>query len=35
MKERPDYGKFKRVIMKIYGKSDERFAHYFKTKRNN
>ena len=30
-----DYGKFKRVIMKTYGKNNETFAHYFKTKKRN
>jgi hypothetical protein len=34
MKERLDYGKFKSVIMKQYGKNHETFAHYFKTKKN-
>lgn len=33
MKERMDYGTFKRVIMKKYGKKHESFAHYFETKR--
>ncbi len=35
MKERLDYGTFKRVIMKTYGKDHENFAHYFKIKRSN
>jgi hypothetical protein len=35
MKERLDYGKFKRILMKIYGKDHESFAHYFKTIRKN
>ena len=34
MKERLNYGKFKRIIMKKYGKAHETFAHYFTTKRN-
>lgn len=34
MKERLDYGTFKRVIMRKYGKEHEAFAHYFKLKRN-
>jgi hypothetical protein len=32
MRERLDYGSFKRIIMKKYGKSSESFAHYFATK---
>lgn len=35
MKERLDYGRFKQIIMKKYGKDQETFAHYFKHKRNN
>ena len=34
MKERLDFGTFKRKIMKKYGKENEIFAHYFKLKRN-
>jgi hypothetical protein len=30
MRERLDYGTFKRVIMKKYGKEHKTFAHYFK-----
>jgi hypothetical protein len=33
MKERLDYGTFKRVIMKTHGKHNEIFAHYFEIKR--
>jgi len=32
MRERLDFGTFKRVIMKKYGKEHETFAHYFKKK---
>ncbi len=32
MKERLDFGTFKNVIRKKYGKDDEKFAHYFQTK---
>jgi len=32
MKERLDFGKFKRIIMKTYGKDHETFAHFFKKK---
>jgi hypothetical protein len=32
MRERLDFGTFKRVIMKKYGKEHETFAHYFKQK---
>ena len=32
MQERLDYGTFKRIIMKKYGKNHESFAHYFKFK---
>jgi hypothetical protein len=35
MKERLDYGKFKRTIMKTYGKDHELFAHYFEIQRKN
>jgi len=35
MKERLDYGTFKQVIMKKYGKDHETYAHYFKTIKNN
>jgi len=31
MRERLDYGSFKRIIMKKYGKSNETFAQYFMT----
>jgi len=34
MRERLDFGTFKRSIMKKYGKENEKFAHYFKLKRN-
>ncbi len=34
MRERLDFGSFKRVIMKQYGKERETFAHYFKQKKN-
>ena len=34
MRERLDFGKFKRIIMKKYGKENETFAHYFQLKRN-
>lgn len=30
MKERLNFGKFKRIIMKRFGKDHETFAHYFK-----
>ena len=33
MRERLDFGTFKRVIMKQYGKDNETFAHYFKQKK--
>jgi len=33
MKERLDYGTFKRVVMRTYGKDHETYAHYFKLKR--
>jgi len=29
MRERLDFGTFKRIIMKKYGKEHETFAHYF------
>jgi hypothetical protein len=32
MRERLDFGTFKRVIMKKYGKEHGTFAHYFKQK---
>jgi len=32
MRERLDFGTFKRVIMKKYGKSNKIFAHYFMQK---
>jgi len=32
MRERLDFGTFKRVIMKQYGKEHETFIHYFVTK---
>lgn len=35
MKERLDFGTFKRIIMKKYGKENVNFAHYFKFKRSN
>jgi len=35
MRERLDFGTFKRVIMKKFGKDDETFAHYFITKMKN
>lgn len=35
MKKRLDYGSFKRVIMKKYGKNHEAFAAYFQKTRNN
>ena len=35
MRERLDFGKFKRIIMKKYGKENETFSHYFKFKRSN
>jgi len=34
VKNRLDFGTFKRIIMKKYGKENETFAHYFKLKRN-
>ena len=34
MKERLDYGTFKKIIMQNYGKNNETFAHYFELKRN-
>jgi hypothetical protein len=33
MKERLDYGTFKRVIMKKYGKDNDIFTHYFEVVR--
>ena len=33
MKERLDFGTFKKVIRDKYGKNDEAFAHYFSLKR--
>ena len=33
MRERLDYGSFKRIIMKKYGKEHETFAQYFKQKK--
>jgi hypothetical protein len=33
MKERLDYGAFKKFIRGTYGKENETFAHYFKLKR--
>jgi hypothetical protein len=33
MKERLDFGKFKKILLKTYGKDHELFAHYFKIKR--
>jgi hypothetical protein len=33
MKERLDFGKFKKIIMNNYGKENDTFAHYFKLKR--
>jgi len=35
MRERLDFGTFKRVIMKKFGKDHETFAHYFITKMKN
>jgi len=35
MKERLDFGAFKTIIMKEYGKNHETFAHYFEKKRIN
>ena len=32
MRERLDYGSFKRIIMQKYGKTQDSFAHYFKKK---
>jgi hypothetical protein len=32
MQERLDFGTFKRIIMKKYGKEHESFAHYFTLK---
>jgi hypothetical protein len=34
VKNRLDIGTFKRIIMKKFGKENETFAHYFKSKRN-
>jgi hypothetical protein len=33
MKERLDFGTFKKIIMSKYGKENNTFAHYFKLKR--
>jgi len=33
MKERLDFGTFKRVIINKYGKNHHTFAHYFEFKR--
>jgi len=33
MKERLDYGTFKKIIMQKYGKNHDTFAHYFELKR--
>ena len=35
MKERLDFGTFKRIIMKEHGKNHEAFGHYFEMKRMN
>ncbi|GAG96705.1 unnamed protein product [marine sediment metagenome] len=35
MRERLDYGSFKRIIMKKYGKDNETFVQYFITKMKN
>lgn len=32
MRERLDFGTFKRIIMKKYGKEHESFTHYFTQK---
>ena len=34
MRERLDFGTFKKVVMQKYGKEHETFAHYFKQKKN-
>ena len=33
MKERLDFGTFKKILMQVYGKDHETFAHYFTIKR--
>jgi len=33
-RKRLDFATFKRIIMKKYGKENEKFAHYFELKRN-
>lgn len=33
MKERLDFGKFKKTLMKKYGKEHDTFSHYFTIKR--
>jgi hypothetical protein len=35
MKERLDFGTFKKVLLRDYGKTHETFAHYFTIKRKN
>jgi hypothetical protein len=35
MKERPDFGKFKKILMNNYGKDHELFAYYFEIQRKN